>query len=112
MYELMLIADVLITDYSNTMFEFSLMNRPVFLYAKDYKNYMKERGFYFDFPTLPFPIAYTEDELNDKIRFYEDSEQEKVKRFLSELEVKETGAASIKVADRIEQVVKRAYKKK
>lgn len=112
MYELMLIADVLITDYSNTMFEFALMNRPVFLYAKDYKNYKEERGFYFDFPTLPFPIAYTEGELMDKIRHYEDSEQAVVKRFLAELEVKETGRASIKVADRIDQVIKRDKSKK
>lgn len=112
MYELMLISDVLITDYSNTMFEFALMNRPVFLYAKDYRNYNQERGFYFDFPTLPFSIAYTEEELKEKIRCYKDSEQEKVRQFLEVLEVKETGTASIKVADRIEQVMKRASRKK
>lgn len=112
MYELMLISDVLITDYSNTMFEFALMNRPVFLYAKDYRNYNQERGFYFDFPTLPFSIAYTEEELKEKIRCYKDSEQERVRQFLEVLEVKETGTASIKVADRIEQVMKRASRKK
>lgn len=112
MYELMLIADVLITDYSNTMFEFALMNRPVFLYAKDYRNYNQERGFYFDYPTLPFSIAYTQGELIEKIRGYEDLEQVRVHRFLEELEVKETGVAASKVADRIEQVLKRAYKKR
>ena len=112
MYELMLISDVLITDYSNTMFEFALMNRPVFLYAKDYRNYNQERGFYFDFPTLPFSIAYTEEELKEKIRCYKDSEQDRVRQFLEVLEVKETGTASIKVADRIEQVMKRASRKK
>ena len=112
MYELMLISDVLITDYSNTMFEFALMNRPVFLYAKDYMHYNKERGFYFDFPTLPFSIAYTQEELFEKIRDYEDSIRDIVQLLLEELEVKETGKASIKVADRIEQVIKRADSKK
>ncbi len=112
MYELMMISDVLITDYSNTMFEFALMNRPVFLYAKDYRNYNTERGFYFDFPALPFPIAYKQSELIEKIRSYKDSERDRARLFLEELEVKETGTASIKVADRIEQVIKKTDRQK
>ena len=101
MYELMLIAEVLITDYSNTMFEFALRNQPVFLYAKDYSNYDRERGFYFDYATLPFPIAYQEDGLIQSIEEYQEDKLTEAKNFLQELEVKETGQASRFVADRM-----------
>lgn len=57
MQELLCAADVLITDYSSCMHDFSLMKKPVFLYIPDYKEYMADRGFYYDIPTMPFPYA-------------------------------------------------------
>lgn len=73
MQELLTASDVLITDYSGTMFEFIHKDKPVFLYAKDVENY--DRGFYFNFDELPFPLAVDNYELNyniinfDKIKF-------------------------------------------
>ena len=52
MQELMVASDVLITDYSSTMFEFSMMNKPCFLYMPDLDIY--NRGFYFNIQDLPF----------------------------------------------------------
>ncbi len=65
MQHLLLIADVLITDYSSTMWEMSLMNKPVFLYAPDIKRYLEtERtAFFYPFEELPFPRAYDNDHL-------------------------------------------------
>lgn len=53
--ELLIAADVLITDYSSCMFDFMLTYKTCFLYAKDIETY--DRGFYFDINKLPFPIA-------------------------------------------------------
>lgn len=52
MQELLISADILITDFSSTMFEFSLLKKPCFLVAKDLDNY--DRGTYFNLQSLPF----------------------------------------------------------
>lgn len=61
MQELLAVSDVLITDFSSTMFEFALQKKPCFLAAKDIYNY--ERGTYFEIKTLPFICSRNEDEL-------------------------------------------------
>lgn len=64
MQELIAACDVLITDYSSTMLESLLINKKVVLYANDIEKYSKERGYYFRFEELPFPLAQNNDELN------------------------------------------------
>ncbi|MCR5417516.1 MAG: CDP-glycerol glycerophosphotransferase family protein [Lachnospiraceae bacterium] len=55
--EILLTADVLITDYSSVVFEYSLMNKPMLFYAYDYDSYDLERGFYYPYDTfVPGPI--------------------------------------------------------
>lgn len=66
---LMCAADMCITDYSSLIFEYALLERPMLFYAYDYKEYVTERGFYYDYEEfVPGPICYTEDELIQKIR--------------------------------------------
>ena len=68
MQELLATAEIVITDYSSIMIDFSLNKKPVFLLAKDYKEYMeKERGFNFDFLNLPYSIAFNEEKLYKNI---------------------------------------------
>lgn len=40
--------DVLISDYSTISFDYSILERPLYIYAYDYEEYSKERGFYRD----------------------------------------------------------------
>ncbi|MEI7744167.1 MAG: CDP-glycerol glycerophosphotransferase family protein [Chloroflexota bacterium] len=47
--ELMLISDILVTDYSSVIYEFALLGRPILFLAPDEQAYELERGFYFDF---------------------------------------------------------------
>ena len=63
--ELLLISDILITDYSSIMIEFGLLSKPVIFFAHDLDNYLSnERGFYLDYKKdLPGPIVYSTDEL-------------------------------------------------
>ncbi|MCH6267007.1 CDP-glycerol glycerophosphotransferase family protein [Neobacillus citreus] len=47
--ELLLITDILITDYSSCYFDFVLLDRPIIHYVYDYKYYKDmDRGFYYD----------------------------------------------------------------
>ncbi len=63
--ELYLISDVLITDYSSVMFDYSNLNRQVIFFAYDIEDYRDSlRGFYFDFENeAPGPIDRTTDEV-------------------------------------------------
>lgn len=46
--ELMLVSDLLISDYSSIFFDFSILGRPMLCFAYDYDQYIKKRGVYFD----------------------------------------------------------------
>lgn len=63
--ELLLIADVLVTDYSSLFFDYASLRRPMVFYAYDLDTYRdKLRGFYLDYEkVVPGPIVETEDEL-------------------------------------------------
>lgn len=62
--ELINLADVLITDYSGIMFDFSLTDKPIIFFIPDFDYYQKKEGLLFDyFSVLPGPFAKTDDEL-------------------------------------------------
>ncbi len=68
--ELMLAADVLLTDYSSMMFDFANTGRPMLFFTYDLERYEEEiRGFYFDFEaTAPGPLLATTDEVGEALR--------------------------------------------
>lgn len=59
MQDLLLAADVLITDYSSSIWDFSLTKKPCFLFTPDLEAYCTERNFYTPIQTWPFPYAET-----------------------------------------------------
>ncbi|MEU7582691.1 bifunctional glycosyltransferase family 2 protein/CDP-glycerol:glycerophosphate glycerophosphotransferase [Streptomyces sp. NPDC041068] len=63
--DLLLIADVMITDYSSVMFDFAVTGRPMLFFTYDLEHYRDRlRGFYFDFEKrAPGPLLPTSDEL-------------------------------------------------
>lgn len=62
--ELYLAADVMITDYSSVMFDYTVTGKPIMFLAPDLERYRAERGFYFDFEdTAPGPILNSETEV-------------------------------------------------
>ena len=61
-------ADALITDYSSVMFDYALLDRPMFFYTYDLERYRDDlRGWYFDFEKeAPGPLSRdTESLIND-----------------------------------------------
>lgn len=95
--ELYLVSDLLITDYSSVMFDYSLLKRPMFFYAYDLENYKNNlRGFYFDFiQEAPGPISLTTEDLIDDIKNYRPEEYvEKYKAFSQKYNHLDDGTAS------------------
>ena len=98
--ELLLISDILITDYSSIMIEFALLNKPIIFFTYDFESYMtEERGFYFDFKsTVPGPVVYDSNQLIDVIKsnsFDENKISEFVKAQFNEID----GQSSKRVVD-------------
>lgn len=99
LYEILEAADVLITDYSNTLFEFSYTGRPVFLLAPDADEYENDRGFYFDYAKLPYPHAADMDELTECIADYDAKNYtDGLNEFFRNMEIREDGHASSRIA--------------
>ena len=69
MQELLCVSDLLITDYSSSMFDITMLKKPCMLYATDIEKY--NRGYYFDFAELPFPLARNEEELIGNISTFD-----------------------------------------
>ncbi len=68
LYEELNTVDVLVSDYSSIIFDFSLKNKNIILDLFDYEDYKKTRGFYLDVNELPFIGVKTKKELLDAIQ--------------------------------------------
>lgn len=106
--EILILADILITDYSSIMFSFLLTSNKIYLYAKDLEDYLeKERGLYREYTSLPFPIAYTKSELVEKIvnnSYTKNSDR--IKQFMEEAKFYDQGTASKEVCEIIRTRIK------
>lgn len=67
--ELMLCADVLVTDYSSMMFDYAILRRPMIFFTYDLDTYTNEtRGTYFDLREEgPGPVVQTMPDLIDAL---------------------------------------------
>ncbi|MGS2615560.1 bifunctional glycosyltransferase/CDP-glycerol:glycerophosphate glycerophosphotransferase [Micromonospora sp. LZ34] len=67
--DLYLAADVLVTDYSSSMFDYAVLDRPIVVYAPDWDAYRLARGVYFDVTAEPpGAVARTFPDLLDLFR--------------------------------------------
>lgn len=106
--DLMLAADILISDYSSIMFDFSIRNRPIINYIYDYEEYSEKRGMLFDIRKW-LPYAKTSQELADVIKNLDYNENiSKVEKF-RETFVEEYGNATRKSVDYIYEKIKHNY---
>ena len=99
MAELLLIADLLITDYSSAAGDFILTGRPAILYQPDLNEYTGgDRNLYFDIRTCPFLRAESENEL---LRLLTDFDRlpDRTKEILGFFEASESGHAAQAAAE-------------
>jgi len=106
MQELLLIADILITDYSSSIWDFSLTKKPCFLFAPDIDLYLSnDRGFYTPIETWPYPLARTNEELCDNIINFDQTVYEaKIKKHHEDLGSYEQGVATHKVTELLQEI--------
>lgn len=80
--DLFYVTDLLITDYSSNIFEFSLMRKPMLFFAFDEIQYSFSRGFHRDYEdSTPGKVCHTFDEVMTALET-EDFEYEKVEEYV------------------------------
>ncbi len=101
MAEYLKVTDILITDFSGSMFDFLLTKRPCFIYAPDARNYIfRERGLYLSFEKLPFPYSENISELLMSINNFDNKKfQIDATSFLKQIGNIEDGNASERIVE-------------
>lgn len=98
MQELLVAADVLISDYSSCLPEFVISGKPSFLYTADLGKY--ENGFYYNLSVLPSPLAVDNGELaNNILNFDYDLYQVDAERFLLQMGYEDDGHSCRRIID-------------
>jgi CDP-glycerol glycerophosphotransferase len=102
--ELYLAADVLVTDYSSSMFDFSVTGKPMIFLAPDLDDYIAKRGFYFDFEQeAPGPILKDASFLRKALESIDSQKVQYAARYLAwqqKFNKLEDGLASKRVVDK------------
>lgn len=70
LYHLLGCTDLLITDYSSVMTDYTLLKKPVLLFAPNFEEYKARHGFYFENVEdwMPSKLLFTPDEFFEYIR--------------------------------------------
>lgn len=108
MQELLVVTDILVTDFSSSMFDFMLKSSRIFLFAPDYEEYVtKDREMKFNVrKDLPFSFSNSEKELLDSIaNFDENNIDMKVNEFKKELGICDDGYSSERVAKLLNDII-------
>ena len=109
MQELLASVDLLITDYSSSIYDYVLSYKPGFIFATDIKKYDNDRGLYYPLTSTPFPVATNNEEMVKNIQnFNYDKYKSDVTEFLKGKGVVESGKASEKIVELIKEIIVKA----
>lgn len=102
MQELLLAADVMINDFSSSMWDFMLTGKPIFIFAADMDHYIATTDLETPLNELPFPRSTDNNELEEAIlNFDEQKYRDDCEKHYKALGGCETGKATEKTADYI-----------
>ena len=105
MASLLRVADVLITDFSSSLFDFCLTDRPIILFQPDQSTYLAERGLIYDIREFaPGPVVTTEAELRSllgSVSSWSDDFAAARAAYRARFCTYETGTASAVVVDEV-----------
>ena len=73
MQSLIKASNAFISDYSSSIFQAVQIDIPCFIYADDFKQYQNDRDLCYPLEELPFPYAFTNEELVKNIVNYEEN---------------------------------------
>ena len=95
MQDLLCAADFLVTDYSSSIWDYSLLKKPCLLFTPDLKKYQNDRGFYTPIETWPYYFFETNEDFIKNLTL--DVDEDKIARYQKLLGTYETGHACEKL---------------
>ena len=104
MQELLYASDILITDYSSSMWDFSLTNKPCFIYAPDLEKYQKTRSFYTPVNEWPFSVSINNKQLIKNVECFDN------KMYLKQITKHHQDLGSFESGKATELFVKKIFK--
>lgn len=105
LYKTFSIADILISDYSAIIYDFSILEKQMILFAPDYKQYERDRGFYDNYKeTMPGEVVETEKELIEIIK-RKNCRNDKVINLKNEFFDYKDGKSAKRIANLIESLL-------
>jgi CDP-glycerol glycerophosphotransferase len=107
--ELLIISDLLISDYSAIVTDFAITGKPILYYFHDYAQYTSIRSFYYNMmEVLPGPFIYNSDSLLSYIKdlswFAEPEYQQKFQKFLATFHTYMDGNSSKRVFEEMKKL--------
>lgn len=105
--DLMLIADIGMTDYSSWIYDYFFTKKPGFLYVPDLEEYEeKDREFLFPLEITPFPIAKTNEALQKNIEEFDlEQYQRDYQKFYDKMECYEDGHAAERIVEKLKEIM-------
>ena len=98
--ELLIASDAVITDYSSMIWDYSLTEKPGFLFCPDLNNYLNERNFYSPIESWPYHYAENNHDLCDIIEKYsEEDNRNRCTDYHLTMGSYEDGFASLAIAE-------------
>lgn len=95
--ELLVITDILITDYSSIPFEFSILERPMIFFAYDLAEYRQTRGFWTDYGELVAGPVVTDTEGLIRVMKEGNYDIQRIRDFADQWNQYSTGTSSEKL---------------
>ena len=100
--DLLIVADVLISDYSCIQLDYSILGRPQICYGYDYDEYKATRGFYFDVETtMPNGVMRDEDQVIEHLLTMNYEEDCKKSRKFRDDHMEYGGGAAVKCIEKV-----------
>lgn len=101
MSDLLLVSDMLITDYSSCAGDFALTRRPIVLFQSDMQEYLeKDRTLYFNIEDSPYFVAKSQKELEELISaMTAERARENCEAILAFYGNTESGRAAVRIAE-------------
>lgn len=105
--DLMKLSDLLITDYSSLIFDYSILGKPIYCYAYDFEAYKEYQGFYDDNIQEKVPNFFqSENELINGIRHLDYQKEElKTRKFFNKYIQNSKGDSGERVVSQVKKVL-------
>lgn len=103
-HDLFIVSDALISDFSSIIFDYSILNKPMYFFVPDLKQYIQRLGCFVDYKEeMPGPLCYNEEELIEALHTDKHYDIEKFKNKFFEYQ---DGKNVERVISLIDQLIK------